>query len=402
MRCSVLHLSVVVSVSLLAGACSDDGGVNTAPMNTTVDTMTSSGSGVETDSPTSDPTEDPTNDPTDDPTNDPTEDIPDTCGNGVVDDGEECDNGAENADNAACTSACKKATCGDGLVHEGVEECDDGNVDNGDTCVAGCKLASCGDGFVGPGEACDDGNDINDDECNNECALGTCGNGQIDIGEECDDGNDNNTDACLNTCLNAICGDGVVWPGGGEECDDGNQIDDDACTNECLLNEPGDDCQDNQQNGDETDVDCGGSCKPCDDGKVCKANPDCASGNCDNGTCQPDDGVELMPPNCGDAMVNAAQVWNDVVSKKCGCHGGGSGGLTMNSEDTLKTNTVNVKATNAAMNRITPGDINNSYLLYKILNQHNKVAGGGGSQMPQGGPLPDNEKCLIINWVKSI
>jgi len=55
------------------------------------------------------------------------------------------------------------------------------------------------------------------------------------------------------------------------------------------------------------------------------------------------------------------------------------------------------------MKRITPGDVDASYVLYKLHGQQDKVPGGGGSLMPQGGPkLSDDKLCLMINWVKSI
>jgi hypothetical protein len=41
------------------------------------------------------------------------------------------------------------------------------------------------------------------------------------------------------------------------------------------------------QNGDETDVDCGGpTCPKCAQGQVCDVNNDCASGSCAGGVCQ--------------------------------------------------------------------------------------------------------------------
>ena len=64
------------------------------------------------------------------------------CGDGVVDEDEECDDGDMNADNAACTASCAINTCGDGLVFEGVEECDMG-VLNGEnsSCNSNCENA---------------------------------------------------------------------------------------------------------------------------------------------------------------------------------------------------------------------------------------------------------------------
>jgi cysteine-rich repeat protein len=61
------------------------------------------------------------------------------------------------------------STCGDGLVEPG-EGCDDGNGDDSDACPSACRSATCGDGFVRAGvEECDDGNDDDSDACNNAC-----------------------------------------------------------------------------------------------------------------------------------------------------------------------------------------------------------------------------------------
>lgn len=110
--------------------------------------------------------------------------------------------------------------CGDHVVDEG-EQCDDGNESSGDACVAGCVLARCGDGLVHAGvEACDDGNSVDADGCRNGCALPTCGDQLVDPGEECDDGNGVDTDGCPGRCLAARCGDGFVQAGV-EQCDEG-------------------------------------------------------------------------------------------------------------------------------------------------------------------------------------
>ena len=104
---------------------------------------------------------------------------------------------------------------------------------------------------------------------------------------------------------------------------------------------------------------------------------------------------------CAAANVTSAQAYAAVIMPKCGCHVGGSGGLTMNSAATFKANTVNIDATVASMKRITPSNIDASYLLYKVHGQQDNVPSGGGSTMPQGGQLTNPEKCTLINWVKS-
>jgi hypothetical protein len=54
-------------------------------------------------------------------------------------------------------------------------------------------------------------------------------------------------------------------------------------------------CEDQQQNGDETGLDCGGSCGACADGAGCSDDDDCQSGRCAMGRCAAascDDGVQ--------------------------------------------------------------------------------------------------------------
>jgi hypothetical protein len=46
-------------------------------------------------------------------------------------------------------------------------------------------------------------------------------------------------------------------------------------------------CSDGQLNQDESDVDCGGSCPPCDGEAICNDGADCKSGRCDAGACFP-------------------------------------------------------------------------------------------------------------------
>jgi cysteine-rich repeat protein len=158
------------------------------------------------------------------------------CGDGLLRRGvEACDDG--NADSTdACVEGCALARCGDGFTWSGVESCDDGNADQGDDCLVGCVAARCGDGFLRRGvEACDDGNAESTDACVEGCALARCGDGFLQRGvEACDDGNAESTDACVDGCVPARCGDGFVQAGV-EACDDGNGEELDGCTNRCTL-----------------------------------------------------------------------------------------------------------------------------------------------------------------------
>ena len=54
----------------------------------------------------------------------------------------------------------------------------------------------------------------------------------------------------------------------------------------CATAAPEDTCHDRVIDGDETDVDCGGSCAACASAAACNAPADCQSGGCDAGHCR--------------------------------------------------------------------------------------------------------------------
>ena len=58
-------------------------------------------------------------------------------------------------------------------------------------------------------------------------------------------------------------------------------------------------CTDGIKSGAESDVDCGGSCKPCDDSKLCKVDADCVNGACVAGFCR--------SPACDDGRKNGTE-----------------------------------------------------------------------------------------------
>lgn len=136
-------------------------------------------------------------------------------------------------------------SCGNGVVDPG-EACDDGNVVSGDGCSADCRTVEsgwrcpeagracspiCGDGIVAGRETCDDGNTQSGDGCSNicltepgwDCSGGTCVRSSFDGGLEPDG-------------RQAVCGDGIM--SGAEECDDGPMNSDSTyggCTTRCTL-----------------------------------------------------------------------------------------------------------------------------------------------------------------------
>lgn len=122
------------------------------------------------------------------------------CGDELVDEGEDCDDGAANGDDQLCTASCQEAICGDGLVLAGVEDCDSG-VQSAE-CDQDCTLPACGDGVVNAlaGETCDDGNLDPADDCTDQCLLASCGDGIVNDNEECDDGNVDPDDDCTPDC----------------------------------------------------------------------------------------------------------------------------------------------------------------------------------------------------------
>lgn len=108
------------------------------------------------------------------------------CGDGLVAGVEECDF-------IAPTPGCTDCRIDPGY------DCD----------ALGCALTECGNGVVERGEQCEDGNDTPFDgcfDCRREpvCSGGicesVCGDGQQFADEECDDGNSRNFDGCSASC----------------------------------------------------------------------------------------------------------------------------------------------------------------------------------------------------------
>jgi len=129
-------------------------------------------------------------------------------------------------------------TCGNGVL-DGTEQCDDHNTVSGDGCSRLCQIEAdwtcptvgalcvntsvCGDGIASSQELCDDGNTMSGDGCSSDCKT-------IEPGYVC---------RVPGRKCTPKCGDGVLI--GSEACDDGNNMDGDGCSANCLV-EPGASC----------------------------------------------------------------------------------------------------------------------------------------------------------------
>lgn len=124
-----MQTRLVVLLALTALACepdaSDTASEPATEDSTPVDTDATSDSEQDTDAPTTSP------------------EVPLSCGDGLLDDGEECDDGELNSDTVpdACRTDCTLASCGDSVI-DTPEGCDDGDAWGGDGCDHQCQTES--------------------------------------------------------------------------------------------------------------------------------------------------------------------------------------------------------------------------------------------------------------------
>ena len=218
--------------------------------------------------------------------------------------------------NTDCTSKicgpngiCTTPTCSDGAQNGDETDIDCGGscapCDLSKTCNIGadCATDSCrdvGQGMQCQAPACDDGVK-NGDETDVDCGGPTCE--KCDAGSACTQKSDCTTDVCTDgECVEPTCNDGQIdgtktdVDCGGPDCPrcaagESCKTADDCTSSVCKDMGQGLKCQppsctDGVLNGDETAVDCGGSCPKCATGQTCKVHADCVSDGCDySGKC---------------------------------------------------------------------------------------------------------------------
>lgn len=154
------------------------------------------------------------------------------CGNGFLSTGEACDDG-NTVNGDGCSSDCQHVEPG-WQCRVPVKPCTKTCRPDAGACPDGGLAATCGNGIVDPGEECDDGSDVsrmphNGDSiyggCTTECTYGAyCGDGVVNGPEDCDDGSEYvglyGQPGCTYLCTKAkYCGDGVLDSTYGESCD---------------------------------------------------------------------------------------------------------------------------------------------------------------------------------------
>ncbi len=333
-----------------------------------------------------------------------------TCGDGIVDLGEDCDTLGESSE---CDADCTAVECGDQHINPSAgETCDDGDGDDSDECPGSCTAATCGDGYHHIDEVCDPGIVL---ECRLDCAGylpgSGCTDGDVCLKAQHRDGeggatyvtylrpylqivNNSSIPIALSrvtarywytrectgwwwTCWNpmqtacdyfgSVGSENVVFsttqlsetvPGadryfevsftaGAGTLDPGESTGEGQLrlnnSNWSALDQSNDysyrpetalvdsevvtlyldgqlvwgvepdfpaACDDGEQNGNETDVDCGGSCEDCLPGEGCATGTDCTTGVCTGGIC--------AEPSCTDGVHNGDETDVDCGGPTCG------------------------------------------------------------------------------------
>ena len=371
-RSPILALSLLASGSLVLAACTQDFGIfgstggsgGTSTSSTTTTTGGTGGCTANSDCNDTNPCTDDTCDTATGKCNNadvadgPVPGMPDTAGDCKMSQctAGEVVTGPDDADVPSNMNPCVSVACNNGNVDttdvaagtscgpapqqcDGMGQCVGCTMDNDCPAVGDCQQKNCDAMNV-----CSPTNKAAGATCSSNGGSACDGSGTC---VECVDAGDCNgtTEICsaTNQCVSS-CGDTI---------ENGNETDVDCggpCPNDCgtgqKCNNSGDcvskvctgggqktckapACNDNVQNGTETDQDCGGAgCPKCANGDTCLVNGDCLSAHCVGGTCVDacfdlvKDGTETDVDCGGSCAANCAlgkgcMAGNDCISTFC-------------------------------------------------------------------------------------
>jgi cysteine-rich repeat protein len=226
--------------------------------------------------------------------------------------------------NAYVRAVRKIPVCGDGVIDTG-EQCDDGNTNNGDCCDAVCQYEAgpcddadacttsdtCTSGVCvgGPPLDCDDSNPCTADSCD---AVLACQYVPMVGGTPCPDGDLCNGDE---TCYAGVCTAGTPL-----DCNDGIACTDDSCNSVTgCVNTPNHAlCDDADPCTDDICL-SGSGCMsstnsaPCDDGLFCNGSDTCEAASCSLHTGNPC----AFGPECADSCNEEADHCFDPSGTAC-------------------------------------------------------------------------------------
>ena len=194
-----------------------------------------------------------------------------------------CDDSLKNGDETDldCGGSCPKK-CAPGKVCLKAADCESGICANGACAAPGCgdnlkngdeTDLDCGGACTKamPPKTCAAGRGCakNEDCRGGQCLMGKCAPTCADLEKS---GDESDID-CGGSCA-AKCATGKACGRGGD-CKSGL----------CAMGKCGASCNDGEKNGDETDLDCGGTCPRCPLGRACSMGGDCRSGLCQTKLC---------------------------------------------------------------------------------------------------------------------
>lgn len=224
-------------------------------------------------------------------------------------------------DDECRTRTCEAGTCGIDATAAGTEVT---QQTAGDCIVNVCD----GAGNV-VGEPRDSDAPVDNNTCTTDyCSSGIPHHDPVAAGSDCTGAGDAHLCSAQGVCVECLYGTdcaslvctqagSCASPQCGDDQQNGNETDVDCGGDDCPKCEIGDDCEvaedcmsgecnvtcqpsctDTIQNQDESDVDCGGAeCPDCAFGQMCDSPDDCATGACSTAlrcTCPPQDGVLLL------------------------------------------------------------------------------------------------------------